>query len=96
MQIDKHRAKSALKEIGIAKVSEHLPWTFNSIPYAFFQFVVPSMALAVVDRAMQAFGAEGLSQDQDLAAIWAGLRTLRIADVSLSAVSYADGSLTFL
>jgi acyl-CoA dehydrogenase len=45
------------------------------------------MALAVVDRAMQAFGAEGVSQDQDLAAIWAGLRTLRIADVSLSAVS---------
>lgn len=39
------------------------------------------MALEVVDRAMQAFGAEGLSQDQSLAAAWAGLRTLRIADV---------------
>lgn len=44
------------------------------------KFVVPSMALAVVDRAMQAFGAEGLSQDQNLAATWAGMRTLRIAD----------------
>ena len=47
-----------------------------------YQFVVPSMALQVVDRAMQAFGAEGLSQDQELAFVFANLRTLRIADVS--------------
>ena len=40
------------------------------------------MALQVVDRAIQAFGAEGVSQDQELAAAWAGLRTLRLADVS--------------
>lgn len=40
------------------------------------------MALQVVDRAMQAFGAEGLSQDQELAFAYANLRTLRIADVS--------------
>lgn len=39
------------------------------------------MALQVVDRAMQSFGAEGVSQDQRLAATWAGLRTLRLADV---------------
>jgi acyl-CoA dehydrogenase len=38
------------------------------------------MALTVVDRAMQSFGAEGVSQDQDLAATYAGLRTLRYAD----------------
>ncbi|KIY49577.1 acyl-CoA dehydrogenase NM domain-like protein [Fistulina hepatica ATCC 64428] len=44
------------------------------------KFTVPSMACAVVDRAIQAFGAEGLSQDQDLAAMYAGLRTLRLAD----------------
>jgi len=62
LQIDKHKAKGALKEIGIAK------------------FVVPSMALTVVDRAIQAFGAEGVSQDQWLARSYAGLRTLRIAD----------------
>ena len=42
------------------------------------------MALQVVDRAMQAFGAEGLSQDQELAFMFANLRTLRIADVSCS------------
>lgn len=39
------------------------------------------MALQVVDRTMQAFGAEGLSQDQELAFMFANLRTLRIADV---------------
>lgn len=62
LQIDKYKAKGALKEIGIAK------------------FVVPSMALDVVDRAIQSFGAEGVCEDQQLAGIWAGLRTLRIAD----------------
>ena len=40
------------------------------------------MALQVVDRAIQSFGAEGVSQDTELAALWAGLRTLRLADVS--------------
>ena len=33
---------------------------------------------------MQAFGAEGLSQDQELAFMFANLRTLRIADVGCS------------
>ena len=42
------------------------------------------MALQVVDRAIQAFGAEGVSQDQFLAEAWAGLRTLRFADVRVS------------
>jgi alkylation response protein AidB-like acyl-CoA dehydrogenase len=40
------------------------------------------MALKVLDRAMQAFGAEGICQDQPLAQMFAGLRTLRYADVS--------------
>ena len=39
------------------------------------------MACNVVDRAIQAFGAEGVSQDQPLANLFAGLRTLRLADV---------------
>ena len=39
------------------------------------------MALEVIDRAMQSFGAEGISQDTELAYHWAQLRTLRIADV---------------
>lgn len=47
------------------------------------QFVVPSMAIQVVDRAIQSFGAEGVSQDTFLAHAAAGLRTLRLADVSV-------------
>jgi acyl-CoA dehydrogenase len=39
------------------------------------------MACQVIDRAIQAFGAEGVSQDRFLARAYAGLRTLRIADV---------------
>jgi hypothetical protein len=41
------------------------------------------MAVQVIDRTIQAFGAEGLSQDQPLAHLWAGVRALRVADVSL-------------
>ncbi|KAK7060318.1 hypothetical protein VNI00_001083 [Paramarasmius palmivorus] len=44
------------------------------------KFVIPSMALQVVDRAIQVHGGEGVSQDQDLAKSWTGLRTLRLAD----------------
>ncbi|VVT57485.1 uncharacterized protein SAPINGB_P005719 [Magnusiomyces paraingens] len=40
----------------------------------------PTVALTVVDRAVQSFGAMGVSQDTPLAYMWAGNRTLRIAD----------------
>lgn len=42
--------------------------------------VVPQMALDVVDRAIQTYGGAGVSQVTPLAEMWAGLRTLRIAD----------------
>jgi len=42
--------------------------------------VAPSMALKVIDRAIQAFGAAGVSNDFPLAALWANSRTLRLAD----------------
>jgi acyl-CoA dehydrogenase len=42
--------------------------------------VVPAMALEVVDRAIQTHGGAGVSQVTPLAEMWAGLRTLRIAD----------------
>lgn len=42
--------------------------------------VVPLMALKIVDRAMQFFGAEGLCQDTVLPGMWSQLRTLRYAD----------------
>jgi acyl-CoA dehydrogenase len=42
--------------------------------------VAPNVALRVVDRAIQAHGGGGVSSDFPLAAMYAGLRTLRLAD----------------
>ena len=42
--------------------------------------IAPSMALRVIDRAVQAHGATGVSGDTVLAALWAHERTLRLAD----------------
>ncbi|MFP6609144.1 MAG: acyl-CoA dehydrogenase family protein [Deltaproteobacteria bacterium] len=42
--------------------------------------VAPNAALRVVDRAIQVHGGAGVSGDFRLAASWAGLRTLRLAD----------------
>jgi acyl-CoA dehydrogenase len=42
--------------------------------------VVPRMALAVIDRAIQVHGGAGVSDDVPLAALYAAVRTLRIAD----------------
>ncbi|PGH31025.1 acyl-CoA dehydrogenase [[Emmonsia] crescens] len=42
--------------------------------------LVPQTALAVIDRAVQAHGGMGVCQDTPLAAMWASIRTLRLAD----------------
>ena len=42
--------------------------------------LVPQMALTVIDRAVQSYGAAGVCQDTPLANMWAQIRTLRIAD----------------
>ena len=47
---------------------------------AMIKVVAPNMALKVLDRAIQAFGAAGVSEDTPLAASWANIRTLRLAD----------------
>ncbi|SEB14761.1 acyl-CoA dehydrogenase [Thalassobacillus cyri] len=47
---------------------------------AMIKVVAPNMALKVIDRAVQAFGAAGVSDDYSLAAKWANIRTLRLAD----------------
>jgi len=47
---------------------------------AMAKVLVPGMALTVIDRAVQAHGAAGVSQDTPLASMWAHMRTLRIAD----------------
>ena len=41
---------------------------------------VPNMARKVIDRAIQIYGALGVSQDTPLAAMWTSQRTLRLAD----------------
>ena len=47
---------------------------------AAIKVVAPRVALDVVDKAIQVHGGAGVSDDTPLAAMWAGLRTLRIAD----------------
>jgi acyl-CoA dehydrogenase len=47
---------------------------------AMIKVSAPAMALRVIDRAIQAFGAAGLSADFPLAAFYADSRTLRFAD----------------
>ncbi|ERN54731.1 acyl-CoA dehydrogenase [Alkalihalophilus marmarensis] len=47
---------------------------------AMIKVIAPQMALRVIDRAIQAFGAAGVSEDVPLAAMYANIRTLRIAD----------------
>ncbi len=47
---------------------------------AMIKVVAPSMALRVLDRAVQVHGGAGVSDDFGLAAAWAGARTLRLAD----------------
>jgi acyl-CoA dehydrogenase len=44
------------------------------------KFAVPNICLKIVDRAIQVHGGGGVSQDFPLAAMYAGLRTLRLAD----------------
>jgi acyl-CoA dehydrogenase len=47
---------------------------------AMIKMVAPNVALRVLDRAIQAHGGAGVSQDTFLAHAWANVRTLRLAD----------------
>lgn len=47
---------------------------------AMIKVVAPNIALKVIDRAIQTFGAMGVTNDVPLAMTWANARTLRIAD----------------
>ena len=47
---------------------------------AMIKVVAPNATLRVLDRAIQAHGGAGVSQDTFLAAAWANVRTLRLAD----------------
>jgi acyl-CoA dehydrogenase len=47
---------------------------------AMIKVVAPNVALRVLDRAIQAHGGSGVSEDTFLAGAWANVRTLRLAD----------------
>ena len=47
---------------------------------AMIKVIAPNVALNIIDRAIQAHGGAGVSGDFELAAMWAGARTLRLAD----------------
>jgi acyl-CoA dehydrogenase len=47
---------------------------------AMIKVVAPTVALNILDRAIQAHGGAGVSDDFELAAMWANARTLRLAD----------------
>ncbi len=61
------------------KMDEHGPKkALTEIAQA--KVLIPQTALTVIDRAVQSFGGQGISQDTPLASLWAGIRTLRFAD----------------
>ncbi|MCH7627101.1 MULTISPECIES: acyl-CoA dehydrogenase family protein [Novosphingobium] len=47
---------------------------------AMIKVQAPNMALSIIDDAIQAFGGAGVTSDPGLARMWAGQRSLRIAD----------------
>ncbi|XP_060997899.1 acyl-CoA dehydrogenase family member 10-like [Dama dama] len=51
-----------------------------ALDIAMIKMVAPSMASRVIDRAIQVFGAAGLSSDHPLAQFFVGVRVLRLAD----------------
>lgn len=61
---------------------------------AAIKVVSPKMAKRVVDRAMQSYGAMGLSQDTPLAHMWVWARILQLADgpdeVHLTAIAKSE------
>ena len=44
------------------------------------KIIVPRTVEWILDKAIQTYGAAGVSQDTPLASLWAGARTLRLAD----------------
>ncbi|MEB3051911.1 acyl-CoA dehydrogenase family protein [Mycolicibacter sp. MYC123] len=50
------------------------------VEIAAIKVAAPNIALTIVDRAIQVHGAGGVTEDFPLAAFWAHLRTLRLAD----------------
>jgi acyl-CoA dehydrogenase len=50
------------------------------VEIAAIKVAAPNVALKIIDRAIQVHGGGGVSQDFPLARLYAGIRTLRLAD----------------
>jgi acyl-CoA dehydrogenase len=84
------RADIAESRIEIAQarlLTMHAAWLMDTVgnkaarsELAMVKVAVPRMTLRVLDRAIQAHGAAGVSADFPLAAMWAHTRTIRLAD----------------
>lgn len=78
--IDRDGYKAAKKEVCRLASTVHFDLACFLLQVAAIKAVVPSMACRVVDRAIQVHGGMGVCQDLPLAYMYAGVRTLRIAD----------------
>jgi len=76
MEIDQAR----LLTLHAAEMMDRLGNKAARAEIAMIKVVAPNVALKVIDRAIQSFGGAGVSQDPGLAKLWAGQRTLRLAD----------------
>ena len=72
--------KGAMTLIDQERATELYDAMGAAIEISAIKVVAPNTALRVVDRAIQAHGGGGVSDDFPLAAMYAGIRTLRIAD----------------
>ncbi|XP_037672681.1 acyl-CoA dehydrogenase family member 10 isoform X1 [Choloepus didactylus] len=81
--IAQSRAEIEQARLLVLKAAHHMDVAGNkaaALDIAMIKMVAPSMAHRVIDRAIQAFGAAGLSSDYPLAQFFAGARALRFAD----------------
>jgi acyl-CoA dehydrogenase len=76
MEIEQAR----LLTVKAADVMDRLGNKAARLEIAMIKVVAPNVALRVLDRAIQAHGGAGVSQDTFLASAWAMVRSLRLAD----------------
>ncbi|ETO09274.1 acyl-CoA dehydrogenase domain protein [Reticulomyxa filosa] len=78
MEIEQARLLTLQAAALIDKLGNKHPKTRQYV--SMIKVVAPQTACQVLDRAIQVFGGAGVSQDTELAHLWASARSLRIAD----------------